>query len=257
MKKERFILTILLLASYTMAAMGQSVIIEDVKLVCNAVVNGEVGLKIVATYTASGLQGRMLYVDMGVLDAYGQPVYMSDGNPLYARLTRTPMQQNYRFSNDEVFLPAWAFSSLAGGNYQLNAVVQVMDVQTNSSLAISNYVEFAYNGAQQQYPNNGNLGNYGGGYSNGGNSGNTSNRNRCIICSGSGKCSYPTSINNKYYCQGTGKCHYCDGHSTGLPGTTSGYGVRTICGVCKGTNDCSYCHGTGKCSTCNGKGWRN
>ena len=69
MKKERFILTILLLASYTMAAMGQSVIIEDVKLVCNAVVNGEVGLKIVATYTASGLQGRMLYVDMGVLDA--------------------------------------------------------------------------------------------------------------------------------------------------------------------------------------------
>ena len=88
-------------------------------------------------------------------------------------------------------------------------------------------------------------------------SSNTSNRNRCIICSGSGKCSYPTSINNKYYCQGTGKCHYCDGHSTGLPGTTSGYGVRTICGVCKGTNDCSYCHGTGKCSTCNGKGWRN
>lgn len=68
----------------------------------------------------------------------------------------------------------------------------------------------------------------------------------CHICGGSGRCS-----GQLYHCNGSGVCQFCTG------GQSSGYGVTTTCGSCRGTARCSFCNGTGLCSTCHGTGHLN
>ena len=147
-------LFLIFLSFFSISTSAQYVKFESVNLVCDAVVNGQVGLKIVATYTVTAQPGHTLYVDLGVMDSYGNPIYRPDGYTVFDRIVKKQTRKTQRYVNDAVFLPAWAFSNLTGGSYQLNAVVQVMDADSNMSLGVSNYVQFAYNGGQQQYPNN-------------------------------------------------------------------------------------------------------
>lgn len=80
----------------------------------------------------------------------------------------------------------------------------------------------------------------------------TTVKQKCQFCTGSGKCSYPTSMDNKYYCQGNGVCSQCRGTkfvSNPLGGTVS-------CSWCGATGKCYWCKGTGLCNHCNGSGYK-
>ena len=74
----------------------------------------------------------------------------------------------------------------------------------------------------------------------------------CQFCSGSGKCKYPSSLDNKYYCQGSGICAICNG--SGWMNNTIGTG-KIRCTWCR-NGKCGYCHGTGQCQHCHGTGRR-
>ena len=217
-------LFLIFLSFFSISTSAQYVKFESVNLVCDAVVNGQVGLKIVATYTVTAQPGHTLYVDMGVMDTYGNPIYRPDGYAVFDRIVKKQTRKTQRYVNDAVFLPAWAFSNLTGGSYQLNAVVQVMDADSNMSLGVSNYVQFAYNGVQQQNPNNGGYNN--GGYNNGGNV--PRQPVKCGMCHGSGKC---------WMCAGRGEKRY--------PGNYGVSGGVMECQQCSGTGQCKYCYGRG------------
>lgn len=259
MKARFLLLAALLFLLFGNQTKGQNVWFENVYLQYDVVYNGQVGLNIVATFIVNGMQGRSIYVDMGVVDNNGQPVRTPQGTPLYVRLTQVPAYTETRYNNITAFLPATSFTALGPGSHSLNAVVQIMDAYYNTSLGVSNYVNFAYNGGGNNggynnggYNNGGGYNNNGGGYNNNGGNSNRSGY-KCVICNGSGKCTAPNDFTvNRYRCQGSGTCKHCNGTNT-----SRGYGVTTECTACRGTNRCTYCNGTGKCSTCNGTGWRN
>ena len=178
MKARFLLLTALFFLLFGNQTKGQNVWFENVYLQYDVVYNGQVGLNIVATFIVNGMQGRSIYVDMGVVDNNGQPVRTPQGTPLYVRLTQVPAYTETRYNNITAFLPATSFTALGPGSHSLNAVVQIMDAYYNTSLGVSDYVSFAYNGG----------GNNGGGYNNNG-GGKVREPMKCPTCNGTGKCS--------------------------------------------------------------------